>query len=179
MAKKPSKKPRRPAASKKRSPGRAPKKKTSSRAPRPGPGSTIAATAHPMAFVAADAGLPAAPPKTFKGTVKNGVVVFDAGSPSPADGTRVEVNSLQDAPPDRTAVAFALKLQQKLLDTGQPSVIQLFDLIARDQNNQLSELQSQNIPNDKELIKSLLRRIADADANVGWTFQASGSVITG
>ena len=30
-------------------------------------------------------------PETYLGEVKNGVVVFDAGGPAPADGTRVRV----------------------------------------------------------------------------------------
>jgi hypothetical protein len=177
MAKKASKKPRKPAASKKGSPAKARNKKLSGKARRRVLVSNVVGMAQPRALAAADAGPPASAPKTFKGTVQGGVVVFDAGSPP--DGTRVEVNVQQNVPRDKTAVGFTLTLTRNFSVPPKPPIFELFDLQVNDQNDEPSELQSQNISHDQDLINSLLRRILNKDADVGWTFAANNGVITG
>jgi hypothetical protein len=175
MAKKPSKKPSskpgKPAARKKKAPKKTPKQPSIPPAP-PVTESVSTGIAPAMASAAADSG---PPPATFRGIVRNGVVVFDASAPP--DGTRVEVNTLQAAPGDRKAVGFTLTLTREF-DMPGGHVVQEFDLIVKDEKEQ-PELQTQNIARDIVLIKSLLRRIADKDADVGWDFQAINGRITG
>lgn len=85
------------------------------------------------------------------------------------------------APADTTYTCkgFSLELVRNYADPGLPEVYESFDLRVVAADGEQFELQPASIADQLALVQSLLRRIADAKTDVGWTFQGSQGVITG